>query len=147
MTSEDSLSEAADQKADKATLGQTIKALREARGLSPAALADLARISRSYLSQIESGQMANPSATVLYRIARHLGTSIAILLGEPPEPGDDRDASSGIDPALQQFAREESLSDEDIRMLNGIRLGGKRPRETGDWRFIYEAIKRSVRDD
>ncbi|MCW3096516.1 MAG: transcriptional regulator, family [Chthonomonadaceae bacterium] len=126
------------------TIGQRIKARREERGLSLSALADLAKVSRGYLSQIESGDVENPSAAVLFRIAKNLGTSVAKLLGEVQEPGTEGQENEPLDPILLQFAREEALTEDDIRMLSGIKRRGQRPQNVNDWRFIYEAIKRTI---
>ena len=127
------------------SIGQRIKERREARGLSPSALADLAKVSRGYLSQIEAGDIDNPSAAVLFRIAKNLGTSVAQLLGEVPEPGSQGQESEPLDPVLLQFARNQGLQEDDIRMLAGIKRRGVRPQTEDDWRFIYEAIRRSIR--
>lgn len=126
------------------TIGLRIKARREVRGLSPSALADLAKVSRGYLSQLESGDIDNPSAAVLYRIAKNLGTSVAHLLGEVPEPGNSEREVEALSPSLLQFARNEGLSEEDIKMLAGIKRRNVTPQSADDWRFIYEAIKRTI---
>ena len=125
-------------------IGQRIKKRREERGLSLSALADLAKVSRGYLSQIESGAVENPSAAVLFRLAKNLGTSVAHLLGEAPEPGAQEQEKEALDPTLLQFARNENLSPEDIKMLSGIKRRGDRPLKEEDWRFMYEAIKRTI---
>ena len=61
-----------------------IKRLREAQGLTQAALAKKARISRVHLANIESADDAphhrSPSLAVLERIAKHLDTSAGELL-------------------------------------------------------------------
>ena len=61
-------------------LGRRIRAERERRGLSLAALAGRAGVSRSMLSDVERGAKA-PTVLVLDRIATGLDTSIARLLG------------------------------------------------------------------
>ena len=125
-------------------IGQRIKVRREERGLSLSALADLAKVSRGYLSQIESGDVDNPSAAVLFRISKNLGTSVAKLLGEVQEPIEDGMENEPLDPILLQFAREANLNEDDIRMLAGIKRRGQRPENVNDWRFIFEAIRRSI---
>lgn len=59
-------------------LGQTIRRLREDAGMSLKALADIAEVSESFLSQVERG-IANPSVASLRRLADALGTSIGAL--------------------------------------------------------------------
>lgn len=54
-------------------LGAFIRARREAAHLSLRALADKARLSAANLAKIEVGDVRQPSAEFLQRIARHLG--------------------------------------------------------------------------
>ncbi len=70
----------------KAVVGLRIRALRQERGLSQEALADLAEIHRTYLGDIERGKR-NPALENLYAIAVALGVSVRELF--PPEnPGE-----------------------------------------------------------
>jgi DNA-binding XRE family transcriptional regulator len=54
-----------------ATLGQTIRAARETRGLTQAELAALAQVAQAYLSYLEQDQR-EPSLSIAARIAREL---------------------------------------------------------------------------
>jgi ribosome-binding protein aMBF1 (putative translation factor) len=54
-----------------ATLGQTIRAAREARGLTQAELAARAQVAQAYLSYLEQDQR-EPSLSIAARIARAL---------------------------------------------------------------------------
>jgi len=56
-------------------IGDRIRQLREARGLTQSQLQQRSCVSRSYLSRIESGQMT-PSLGTLEKIARALGVSL-----------------------------------------------------------------------
>ena len=60
-------------------LGKRVRALREQRGISQEALADLAEIHRNYISQIEGGKR-NLSFFNLVKIARALKVSPAKLI-------------------------------------------------------------------
>ena len=53
-------------------LGQTIRAIREAQGLSQKEVAEAAGIDQSYLSMIESGQRRNPGMRIVSRLAQAL---------------------------------------------------------------------------
>jgi len=59
-------------------LGVRIRQLRQERGLSQEALADVARIGRSYMSGIERG-VRNCSTLHLVRLARALKVRVADL--------------------------------------------------------------------
>jgi transcriptional regulator with XRE-family HTH domain len=59
-------------------LGTRIRVLRERQGLSQEALADLARIGRSYMSGIERG-VRNCSTLHLLRLARALDVAVGEL--------------------------------------------------------------------
>jgi DNA-binding XRE family transcriptional regulator len=59
-------------------LGNNVKALRLARGLSQEALALEAELDRTYISQIERG-VGNPSVLVLLKIALILGVDVSDL--------------------------------------------------------------------
>jgi ribosome-binding protein aMBF1 (putative translation factor) len=63
------------------TLGQRIRAAREARGLSQVNLAAAARISQGYLSQLEQDQR-EPALSIAARIAGALGVSLDSLAAE-----------------------------------------------------------------
>lgn len=62
-------------------LGQTIKAWREAHGLKATAVADLAKLSRSALAELERGEVWF-SINVAMRICDAMGLCIAVATGE-----------------------------------------------------------------
>lgn len=62
-------------------LGPRMRTLRQQRGLSQARVAEMAGLSPSAISQMESGAI-RPSLTVLLRIALALGVGVNALLGE-----------------------------------------------------------------
>ena len=68
-------------------VGTALAALRQQRGLTLDELSRLAGVSKSMLSQIESGQ-ANPTVAVVWRLSTALGVALGDLLGEsrPAEP-------------------------------------------------------------
>ena len=59
--------------------GRNVKAARNVIGLSQEALADEAKIDRTYVSGVERG-LRNPSIRVLARLAKALKTTPAALL-------------------------------------------------------------------
>ena len=113
--------------------------------MSPSALAEKAKISRSYLSELENGKgdHKRPSADVLYRVGKALGVTMSELLGRPliTEPSTKRPAS------LEEFARVYRVPPSDVEMLASIRFRGDRPQSVDRWAFIYNAIKTSASMD
>ncbi len=61
-------------------LGDVLRRLRGAKGLTQAELARRAKITDEYVSMLESGAKQNPSLAVLRRLAKALGVSVAELL-------------------------------------------------------------------
>jgi transcriptional regulator with XRE-family HTH domain len=56
-----------------------LKALRDAKGLSQAALAKKAKITREYVNRLEAGRY-DPTVGVLQRLAKALGVPVTALL-------------------------------------------------------------------
>lgn len=69
-----------DREGRLAQLGETIRTLRKAAGLSQEALADAAEIDRSHMGKIERGER-NVSVLNLIKIADALDTRPSKLLG------------------------------------------------------------------
>jgi transcriptional regulator with XRE-family HTH domain len=59
--------------------GKKLRKLREARGMSQAALAKGAEISEGYLLRLEAGRQ-DPTLGVLERLARALGVKVRTLI-------------------------------------------------------------------
>jgi putative transcriptional regulator len=60
-------------------MGHRIKRLREERGLSQAALAAKAKITREYVNKLEAGRY-DPTLGVAQRLAKALGVTLADLV-------------------------------------------------------------------
>jgi len=56
-------------------LGDIVRELREAQGLSQFQLAERAQIALSYVTLIEANQQSAPSRQILQRLARALGVA------------------------------------------------------------------------
>jgi transcriptional regulator with XRE-family HTH domain len=67
-------------------LGERVRLLREARGLSMSDLARLTGYSLSYISRIEKGERTRISAPAAQRLAQVLGVDVAVILGEAAPP-------------------------------------------------------------
>ena len=71
--------------------GVLIRRLMYARGLSQEGLAEAARLERAYVGMIERGE-TNVSVRTAFRLARALGTTLAVLFSElEREPGESSD--------------------------------------------------------
>lgn len=123
-------------------LSDQIKKRRLEKKLSLSELARLARVSKTYIFELETPDGPRPSAEVLYRMAFALGTSAAELLEKDiPSPALEL---TDLPDGLRNFALSQDLEDDDIKMLASIHYRGQEPRSENDWRFIYESIKRST---
>ena len=60
-------------------MGTRIRRLRKAKDMSQAALAKRARLTRVYITRLESGQQ-DPSLSTINAIAKALGVSVTALL-------------------------------------------------------------------
>jgi XRE family transcriptional regulator of biofilm formation len=107
-------------------IGERIKSLREKKGYSITKLADLAGVSKSYLSYIERNVQNNPSLQVLAKIAYHLDTNMEYLLGEDLSP--KVWVEDVIDEEWHSILRDavdEGMSSGDFRALKDLVRGQK----------------------
>ena len=127
------------------TLGQRVRALRHKQKLSLNDLARLSGVSKGYLSQVERSLTVRPSALTIFSIAEALGTTVGELFEGQREGDLEPPDDSELPDALREFAQEVDLPPTDVDMLAGISYRGAQPRDKDDWRFLYEAIRRSIR--
>ena len=124
-------------------LADQIRKCRTEQGLSLSELARRSKISKGYLSQLEKKLVGpRPSADILFRIAFALGISMGTLLEK--QITQINEELTDVPEGLRNFAYAEQLTEEEIRMLARIEYRGHRPRTIDDWKFLYEAIKRST---
>lgn len=103
------------------SIGERIKNERTSKGLSLDKLSKLSTVSKTYLSELENGLKANPSADVLVKIATALDVSLPYLL--EGEAKDDI-ADKPIPKTLKEFALEKDLRLSDvIQLLETANLG------------------------
>lgn len=147
---------------DVTVIGMRLLQLRELRGLSVSAVAAEADIAKSYLAKLERGEVENPGIATLDAVAEALGTSLGELLA--PATGSHRRArwSTVVDPLeverlqatmpasllrfLKELERDEGsrVPADVVRTLGLLQIRGRRPDTVADWRFVYEAMKRSL---
>ena len=87
--------------AEEISVGEVVRALRQARGLSLRKLAAESGISASFISQVENGQVS-PSISSLRRMAGALGATLGALFSSagPDAPGPAQAAAPAGPPAV-----------------------------------------------
>src|SRR5208283_2079248 len=99
-------------------LADTLRTLREYRGLSLRAVQDRTGVSNAYLSQIERGKRGTPTLGLLEKLAKVYGSSVPQLLGEVEK---SLPSKSGIvkltTDAAYVGATFEKLSDDRQKLL------------------------------
>jgi transcriptional regulator with XRE-family HTH domain len=128
------------------TVGERIRKVREERGWTQEKLADEAKISKGFLSDVEN-RGKNLSLEILLRIANALGASVEYLAtGSGSEATERRPVV--IPRELSKAAEELNLSyQETIEVLEAYnsvvarRSNRKREFTADDWKELYRAIK------
>ena len=92
-----------------AALGARVRAVRESRGLSLAALSRRSDVARATLTQLEAGQ-GNPTLETVYALANALGVPLSDLIGGPASSG-VRVVRAGEGPLLRGEVVEGRLVD------------------------------------
>jgi len=119
-------------------LGRKIRALRDELGMSQAQLAGQGGLSQGYLSQLENEEVQNPSAAVIFGLARALHVDPRVLMQAAgyeeasTAAGGPAEYEMAVDPDLLRFlARIPRDQQADLlRVLQG--MGTKaRPRGVG----------------
>jgi transcriptional regulator with XRE-family HTH domain len=62
-------------------LGGTIRTLREAQGMTQEELAARVKVTRPYVTMLETGAKKNPSLVILKRLAKALNVPVTDLVG------------------------------------------------------------------
>lgn len=124
-------------------ISKMFKTIREKQNIKVSELAKLAGVTRKSIYAIESGRSSNPSADILSKLLKILGTDIDTFMNNVYEDVIDYTDQRFPD-SLIDFANKYSVPTEDLKTLSYIRYRGKVPQTVNDWWFIYEALKRSV---
>ena len=97
-------------------LGEFLRAQRQLAGLSLRQLAELARVSNPYLSQVERG-LHEPSLRVLTSLAHALGIPPQHLFAQAGVAGEHAGSASDVESAINADAL---LTDEEKRALLAV---------------------------
>lgn len=134
-----------------ATVGERIKLVREARGWTQEKLADEAKVSRGFLSEVEK-HGKNISLDLLLRIATALGASVGYLAtGDGDQPGERKPIMIPLE--LSQAAEEMHLTYPEIIDLleayNSV-VARRSSRSKGtmsvkDWKDLHAVLKSVIR--
>ena len=130
-----------------ATTGERIREIREKRGLRQDQLASQAKISKSFLSEIENNNR-NVSSQALLRIANILGASVDYLL-----TGESKETEKGpimIPPELSRAAEELRLTfNQTVDLLEAQRsIVARRSHKSTkslsveDWKELHKTLKK-----
>jgi transcriptional regulator with XRE-family HTH domain len=110
--------------ADKHSLGEKVRALRESRSLSVEQLAERAELAVELVAQIESGALI-PSLSPLIKIARALGVRLGTFL----------DDQENLGPVLSRAGEHETV----------VRFSGRGPSARSDLDFFSLAANKAGR--
>ena len=124
-------------------LSQKIRHLREEKEWSLNKLAEIAGVSKAYLSQLENDVSKQPSAEILLKIASALGTTIADLLDKPVRvhAKDFGEMPDGLRKLINEQGETLDIREEDVKMLMSIRYRGNQPKTPEDWEHILRTIR------
>ena len=112
-------------------LGAKIRELRDELGMSQAHLAAQGGLSQGYLSQLENDEVQNPSAAVIFGLARALHIDPRVLMraagyGDGFEQvGPDQGYAVEVDPDLLRFLARIPREHQGhlLKVLEGIEAG------------------------
>jgi transcriptional regulator with XRE-family HTH domain len=103
---------------DYPQIGERLRALRRARGLSLRELADRLGVSPSLISQIERGR-ARPSVSTLFALVSELDASLdELLFGDDERPGSPSSTTSAVD--ARPSPVQEAATRHHIRLASGV---------------------------
>lgn len=124
------------------SLAARLRQFRESKGLSLDELATQAKISKTYLWELEKDTDGErkPSADVLLRIAAALSLTIADLLALPTVQV--REGAVQLPPSLREFRErmakmKDPLSEQDLRDLAVMKFRGGQPQTPDEWHQLY----------
>ena len=131
-------------------LADRIRKLREEQELSLDDLAEKAKISKTYLWELErdAAGTKKPSADVLMKIATALSTTLADLLSL--ETVKIQETAVELSPSLKDFQRRMAaqgtpLTPDDLRDLAVMKFRGGQPQTADEWHQLYLLLDNSTR--
>ena len=134
--------------AEPHTVGERLRYVREQRGMSLEALAELAGLSKSFLWEVERDR-SGISGERLLSVANVLGASLDYLLRGQRSPEMEDPQSVEIPRELSEFAEEQGLTyGQTLALLEVDRSLVARRRRSGpthmsrqEWARLYKGVK------
>jgi len=123
-------------------LGDRLKEVRRNRAMTLAQVADVVKLSVSYLSDLERGR-TNPSMDTLEHLAACYQLPAIDLLSNVD--GWDAPSPESFAPGIAALVAKEKIDIDTARDLNRIELRGKRPQTEEEWLELYTYLRRMVR--
>lgn len=124
-----------------------MRKLRNDRGLSLDEVAGKAKISKTYLWELERDASGSkkPSADVLLRIAQALSTTLAELLALPTVNAPEGPVE--LPQSLIEFRDRmgSKLTPQDLQELAAMKFRGTQPQTADDWHQLYFALTNIIR--
>jgi len=119
--------------------GTYFRNLREKRGLSQRQLAELAKVSNTEISRLESGERQKPSPIILKAVAPHLGVSYAELMKE----------AGYIEEVVEHKCYTENIyRDENGRVIDIEQRAKEMYQKDSDWaNLAYRVSASELTDD
>ena len=131
------------------SLAKRLRKIRESQDLSLDDVATRAKISKTYLWELEKDVAGEkkPSAEVLLRIASALSVTIADLLALPTVQV--RESAVQLSAPLQGFRDRMKqlgtpLSQQDLRDLAVMKFRGGQPQNADEWHQLYLLLVRTT---
>ena len=127
-------------------LGEKIRKLRAAKGLSSGQLAKLADVSRAYLWQLEIGGKEHPTIQILDKLAKALGVGVSEFI---EEAGGTVHVTGSMPPGLADFVRQRGrdlgVTKPDVEVMQNIHFRGSTPDAAEDWELLFLFLKKWAR--
>lgn len=128
-------------------LAARLRKIRDDRGLSLDDVAGKAKISKTYLWELERdiAGTKKPSADVLLRIAQALSTTLAELLALATVKAPQ--GTVEIPPSLSEFRDRmgDQLSTQDLQELAAMKFRGSQPQTVDEWHQLYFVLLNTAR--
>ena len=131
------------------SLAKRLRKFRESQDLSLDEVATRAKISKTYLWELEkdTSSQKKPSAEVLLRIANVLSVTIADLLDLPMVQV--RESAIELSGSLQDFRDRMTrqgtpLSQQDLHDLAVMKFRGGQPQTADEWQMLYLTLTRTT---